>query len=478
MNALRSIVAALFALACPATVVAAEPPPRPNFVVLLCDDLGYGDLGCYDHPHIETPHLDALAAGGVRFTDCYSAAPVCSPSRVGLMTGRNPNRAGVYDWIPKADGRGPAVHMRAEEVTLPALLRDAGYRTAMAGKWHCNSRFNDPSQPQPGDAGFDHWLATQNNADPSHRNPTNFVRNGEPVGPVEAFSCQFVVDEAIDWVAGLPDDGRPFFLYLAFHEPHEPVASPAHLVERYVPVAKTAEEAEYFANIANIDAAVGRLLARLDASGHREDTVVLFTSDNGPETLMRYSKAKRSYGRTGPLKGRKLHTTDGGVRVSGIASWPGRLPAGKTISAPVSSLDLFPTFCRLAGATIPAGLELDGIDLVGIENSDAYERDRPLLWAYYRALNERRVAMRHGNYKVLAKLEGGTLPLLKTVTAADIPLVRDARLTDIAIYDVTTDPSESLDLAAKDKRLAARLTAVLERAYAELVADSHVWPAD
>ena len=137
--------------------------PRPNIVVVLCDDLGFGDLGVNGHPHIQTPNLDRLAATGIRFTNFYSAAPVCSPSRVGLMTGRSPNRAGVYDWIPeskdpKSDAR-ERVHMQRHEVTMPQLLKQAGYATCMAGKWHCNSRFNSPEQPQPSDAGFDHWLA-------------------------------------------------------------------------------------------------------------------------------------------------------------------------------------------------------------------------------------------------------------------------------------------------------------------------------
>ncbi|MEM7479445.1 MAG: sulfatase-like hydrolase/transferase, partial [Planctomycetota bacterium] len=164
---------------------------RPNIVVILCDDLGYGDLECYGHPIIKTPHLNALAASGIRLTSCYSAAPVCSPSRVGLLTGRSPNRAGVYDWIPAASRPRPdardQVHMRKDEVTLPSLLQARGYATCMSGKWHCNAKFNSPAQPQPGDMGFDHWFGTQNNAAPSHENPRNYVRNGEKVGALEGF---------------------------------------------------------------------------------------------------------------------------------------------------------------------------------------------------------------------------------------------------------------------------------------------------
>ena len=142
--------------------------------MILCDDLGYGDLHCYGHPTIETPRLDQLAASGIRFTDFYSCAPVCSPSRVGLLTGRSPNRAGVYDWIPESSARSdrPMVQMRPQEMTVAELLKGSGYATCMAGKWHCNAQFNAPEQAQPGDQGFDHWLATQNNAAPSHENPS------------------------------------------------------------------------------------------------------------------------------------------------------------------------------------------------------------------------------------------------------------------------------------------------------------------
>ncbi|MEK6235911.1 MAG: sulfatase-like hydrolase/transferase, partial [Planctomycetales bacterium] len=221
---------------------ASQVEAKPNIVVILCDDLGYGDLACYGHPHIKTPNLDRMAKDGVRLTDFYSTAPVCSPSRVGLLTGRSPNRAGVYDWIPAsgnaAKGRG-RVHMRRSETTIPALLKDAGYATCVSGKWHCNAAFNSPKQPQPSDFGFDHWFATQNNAAPSHANPRNFVRNGKPVGPLQGYSCQIVVDEAIGWLEGhLRNNPRqPFFLYVPFHEPHEPVASPPELVAHYKDVA-------------------------------------------------------------------------------------------------------------------------------------------------------------------------------------------------------------------------------------------------
>ena len=296
--------------------------------MILCDDLGYGDLGCYGHPKIKTPYLDQMAKDGIRFTDFYSTAPVCSPSRVGLLTGRSPNRAGVYDWIPS----GRDVHLRVSEITFPQLLKKAGYATCMSGKWHCNGKFNSRWQPQPNDAGFDHWFATQNNASPSHENPNNFVRNGVPVGELEGYSCQLVVDEVLDWLKGKHSKNKeqPFFLYVAFHEPHEPVASPKNMVDQYNGIAENHDEAQYFANVTNLDAAVGKLLKTLKSMKLSENTLIIFTSDNGPETLLRYGpRSRRSYGGR-PLAGNEV--VDNGGRFSGCRyhaladtdqCWPG-----------------------------------------------------------------------------------------------------------------------------------------------------------
>lgn len=450
---------------------------RPNIVVILCDDLGYGDLECYGHPTIKTPHLNALASAGIRFTDFYSAAPVCSPSRVGLLTGRSPNRAGVYDWIPEARGPKPdlreQVHMRKNEVTIPQLLKSAGYQTCMAGKWHCNSEFNNSKQPQPGDFGFDHWLATQNNAAPSHEHPKNFVRNGEPVGLIESYSCQIVVDEALQWLQ-TADETKPYFLYIPFHEPHEPVASPKHLVDQYASVEKTNDQAQYFANVANIDDAVGRLVAGLDQMDRRDNTLIIFTSDNGPETLNRYRSANRSYGQPGPLRGMKLHTTDAGFRVAGIMNWKEKIEGGQTASTPVSSLDFLPTFCELAGIE-PPPVALDGTSFLPALDGKPLKREKPLVWAYFNSLNDARVAMRDGKWKVLATLDGGKIPKMQNITSETLSPVLDARLTDIQIYDITSDIHEDKDLASSKPDLARRLAEKLERNYRELVINSHVW---
>jgi len=458
---------------------------RPNVLVILCDDLGYGDLGCNGHPIVRTEYLDRLAAGGLRLSNFYSAAPVCSPSRVGLLTGRSPNRAGVYDWIPpagpdqspRADAR-EQVHLRSSEATLPRLLRAAGYDTCLAGKWHCNSRFNSPDQPQPDAAGFQHWFATQNNAVPSHRNPTNYVRNGKPLGELSGFSCHLVADEISNWLRERQQSGRtePFFAMAAFHEPHEPVQSPPELVELYRPLSNADEEAQYYANVHNMDLAVGRLVAVLDELGLRENTLIVFTSDNGPETLNRYKGARRSWGRTGILRGMKLHTHDGGLHVAGIMNWPAVIRSGRSEAAAVSALDLLPTVLELSGVQLPAGRVLDGISLVGLLRDGLVpERPRPLLWVYYNAVNECRVAMRQGRWKVLARLNSGTVPRLENLTPPTAAVVRAAELTDVLIYDLEADPGETCNLAGRGLPEEAGLLGLLKSEYQDLVQDSPAW---
>jgi arylsulfatase A len=188
------LAAFALAIAC----LAAPAARQPNIVVILCDDLGYGDLGCFGHPRIRTPNIDRLAQEGARLTSFYSGAPVCSPSRAALFTARNPNRLGIRDWIDQDS----SAHLSRSELTVAQLLKGAGYTTCLSGKWHLNSRF-DGIEPNPGDFGFDHWFATQNNT--RHQDPINFVRNGKNVDPLKGHATSLVVDEALKFIAGVSD---------------------------------------------------------------------------------------------------------------------------------------------------------------------------------------------------------------------------------------------------------------------------------
>ena len=430
-------------------VFAAESP-RTNFVIVLCDDLGYGDIGCFGHPHIQTPQLDKLAGEGLRLTDCYAAAPVCSPSRSGLLTGRIPNRMGIYDWIPE---KSP-MHLMQKEVTVARLLKDAGYQTCHVGKWHCNGHFNSPEQPQPDNHGFDHWFSTQNNAGPSHKNPVNFVRNGQPVGLIEGYSSQIIVEEALSWL-GRRDKSKPFLLMVWLHSPHEPIATASSFVEQYKSVAETPEQADYFGNVTQLDHEVGRLMTRLDDDGLRDSTLVYFSSDNGPETLKRYPTGTRSYGVPGPLRGMKLHMYEGGIRVPGILRWPGHAKAGQTVSEPVASYDLLPTFCAIAGAKAPTDRALDGASLLPLLDGKPVSRSKPLYWQYDRAIGgDNRVAMRDGDWKLLA----------------------NADLSKFELYNLRNDLGEKTDLAASEPAKLADLSVKLRKLHAEVKAESPTWP--
>jgi arylsulfatase A len=452
--------------------VAAPPAKRPNFLVILCDDLGYGDLGCYGHPTIRTPHLDRLATQGLRLTDCYAAAPVCSPSRAGLLTGRTPSRLGVYSWIPAEH----PMHLAREEITLATRLQKAGYRTAHVGKWHLNGRFNSDQQPQPGDHGFDHWFSTQNNAQPSHQNPINFVRDGRAVGALEGFSCQLVTDDAIQWLKKDRASTSPFFLFVCYHEPHEPVASPPGLVRQYLPQAMNEDQAQYFANVANLDQAVGRLLATLDELKMADDTLVFFTSDNGPETLKRYPGAKRSYGSPGPLRGMKLHLYEGGIRVPGLVRWPGHTRPGQVSREPFTSLDLLPTFCQLAGAKVPADRPIDGSNFLPILEGKPIERRTPLFWHYYRSIGEPKAALRDGDWMILGHWDQPVLPGSgAALRPGDMEVIKRAKLKGFELYNLRTDLGETRDLASQEPERLRTLSKRLTELYTQVIAEDRCW---
>jgi arylsulfatase A len=412
---------------------------RPNFVILLCDDLGYGDLGCFASPVIQTPNLDRLAADNLKLTHCYAASPVCSPSRAGMLTGRNPNRCGIRDWIPANSG----IYLKRDEVTVARLLKAAGYRTAHVGKWHLNSKM-DGSEPTPGDHGFDHWFSTQNNAAPSHENPTNFVRNGKRVGPLQGNSSTLIMDEAVRFLRGVGD--QPFFLCVWFHAPHEIVATPEAFTRRYADIEDPTKRI-YYGSVTLVDHEVGRLLGVLDELQVRQNTLVFFTSDNGPETLKRYPNAIHSHGSPGPLRGMKLHVHEGGYRVPGILAWPGKTRPGQVSAEPVCSVDVLPTLCAVAGVKVPDDRPLDGASFLPVLEGKPVERKAPLYWQYDKAISTPwQVSLRQGPWKLLA----------------------DGKLERFELYNLEEDVAEAKDRAAKQPERVKEMTAALKRLHGEI----------
>jgi arylsulfatase A len=338
---------------------------RPNVVVLLADDLGSKDIGCYGGP-VKTPVLDRLAAEGVRFTNFYSGAPVCSPARAVLMTGRQHMRTGVYTVI---QDHLHDMYLLKREVTIAEHLKASGYQTVHLGKWHLGTPFRRREKPWIDEHGFDYWFATDLNAAPSHRDPVNFWRNRKPVGKIERYACQIVVDEAITWLDEKRDTDKPFFLNIWFHEPHAPLAAPDSIVSQYGKLDDPA--AIYSATIDNTDRAIGRLIEKLKAIGQLDNTIIFYTSDHGsyrPE-------------RNGELKGSKGSLFEGGLRTPGIFYWPKGIASGSTEDIPGAAVDLLPTLCGLIGLEPPKNVKLDGTDLSPLlTDKGAYKRDVPLFW--------------------------------------------------------------------------------------------------
>lgn len=438
---------------------------RPNIVLVLADDLGYGDLGCFGATDVKSPNLDKFATEGLRFTACHAGHPNCSPSRTALMTGRTPTRVGVRDWIPEDS----PVHVRRSEITIAKLLQESGYATCHVGKWHMNGEFNQPTQPQPNDHGFDHWFSTQNNAYPNHHNPDNFVRNGVALGKLEGYAAHLVTDEALRWLDAR-DKAKPFFLYVCFHEPHEPIASDAKYTALY-PHDDPAYSAHH-GNITQMDDAFGRLMKKLDDDGLREGTLVFFTSDNGPAIT-----AQHPYGSAGPLRDKKGSVWEGGIRVPGIVRWPGKTKPGSVSDEPICHVDFLPTACAITGLQAPKDRTIDGASWLPVLDGEKVERKTPLYWHFNRATSEPKVAMIEDGWKILATLNKAPAPRGNDITDEGERDFKEAKLKDFMLYNLRNDIAEKNDLAASETSKLDELKRLLEAKYAEVQAESPMWPA-
>jgi arylsulfatase A len=443
---------------------AAAAGSRPNVIFLLLDDAGWTDTGAFGGRML-TPHLDRLAAEGMSFTDAHSPAPNCSPSRAGILTGRIPARTGIYSYLPE----GHPMHLRAEEITVAELARQAGYRTGHFGKWHLSDPDNR-SQPGPLDQGFEMSFSTLNNAEPSHRDPVNFRRNGQRVGKIEGYSCQIVVDETLAWLEAIgagQENAAPFLACVWFHEPHTPIASPPELVEacleRHPDLNR--RQAEYLANIENVDRAVGRLLAWLDRRGLARDTLIWFTSDNGP--LNAFSK--------GELRGLKSNVWEGGHRVPAIVRWPGRIQPGSQCAVPVSGIDFLPTFCELAGVQPPADRTIDGVSLVPLWSGRErdFHRPTPLYWYFYR-LNPS-LAMRDGDWCLVAHTDDADRPKAHQLLREDMPRVLASKPVRWQLYHLGRDLGQTRDLSDAEPQRLEQMKRQLAELHAEVLADGVDW---
>ncbi len=417
---------------------------RPNIVVIVADDMGWGDSGTYGHELIQTPNMDRMASEGVKLTQCYSAAGVCSPSRSAILTGRTPYRNGVYRHL---SGNHQS-YLRASEITYPELVKEIGYETCHVGKWHLLSmqQFNNPDYPQPGDHGYDYWMYTHNNASPSHENPDNFVRNGEPLGEIEGYSAQIVAGEAAHWLKNLRDPAKPFALSVWFHEPHSPIATDSRFQDLY----NGHENAKYMGNITQMDHALGMVLDALEEIGVSESTFVFFTSDNGPVGAFG--------GTSGGLRGGKRSEYEGGIRVPGLVRWPVHIKAGSVSDVPVIGSDVFSTVLDILDLPLPSDRTIDGVSMIPALSGKPVEREIPLFWRTHVSPPDQRVAMRIGDWKI----------------------VGDDTMTKFQLYDVQKDWQEKNDLSKQLPEKTEEMKGILLELWAEIVEEgpNEWWEAD
>jgi arylsulfatase A-like enzyme len=488
MTALRFAIAWL-ALGAGAGMHAQVPAPkvpaetRPNVVLILADDLGYGELGCYGQEKIQTPHLDRLAAEGLRFTQAYSGAPVCAPSRCVLLTGKHTGHAEIRGNREQKDAAGKSLEgqhpLSAAALTLPELFQRAGYATAAFGKWGLGQAGTSGA---PNAQGFELFFGVtcQRVAHSYYprfvwRNGVQELLNEKPVpghakkleGEIryedwsgERHLSSAVRDEALRWLAARKDDGRPFFLYLPFLEPHVAMQPERSFVERY-PAEWDPEpyrgqcgytphprpRAGYAAMISQLDDNVGRIVAALEAQGLAENTLIVFTSDNGtthehagdPELGVGGVDGK-FFRSTAGLRGRKGSVYEGGIRVPLLARWKGRLPANQVIDAPLHSADLLPTLCAFAGIAAPA--EVDGRDERALfERGERSEDPARFVWVFPEYGGQ--VAVRFGDWKLLRRG------------------LSTKQLGAWELYDLAADPLEQKNLATARPEIVSRGIAIL-----------------
>ncbi|MGH7944423.1 MAG: sulfatase family protein [Opitutaceae bacterium] len=391
-------------------LVQAAADNKPNVIVFLADDEGYGELGCQGNQEIPTPHIDSIARNGIRFTQGYVSGPYCSPTRAGLMTGRYQTRFGhEFNEGPIGGKFG----LPLTEKTFADRMRALGYATCAIGKWHLGSGL----EFRPAKRGFDEFYGTLANTPFFH--PNDFVdsRVSPEVQNVEDpnfYTTDAYATRAVDWLERTK--GRPFFLYLPFNAQHAPLQAPKKYLDRFPQIAD-AKRKLFAAMMSAKDDAIGQVLAKVRDLGQEENTLIFYLSDNGGRPRVNTSK-------NDPLRGQKSTTLEGGIRVPFLVQWKGRLPAGKTYFHPIIQLDLLPTVIAAAGAKVDPTWQLDGVNL--LPYLSGRNTGRPHETLYWRFGEQ--WAVRHGDWKLV-------------VSSVDGPGAR--------LFNLADDLGEARDLAAK-----------------------------
>ena len=428
------------AIALPA---AAQPAPRPNIVYIVADDQGWKDAG-FHGSDIATPNLDRLAEGGARL-EAFYAQPMCTPSRAALMSGRYPHRYGLQTLVIPSNGR---YGLATDEKLLPAVLQDAGYRTAIVGKWHLG---HADRKYWPLQRGFQHQygplLGEIDYFTHDAHGVRDWYRQERPLKE-KGYVTELIGNEAVRWLR-TQDAKQPFFLYLAFTAPHSPYQAPKRLLERYAHIADPARRA-YAAMITSMDEQVGRVVATLEAKGLRDNTLIVFQSDNGGPRDARFTGEVDMSKSTipadnGPWRGGKASLYEGGVRVLALANWPGHIPRGTVVDGPLHMVDMLPTLAGLAGASLVGTKPLDGVDQwAAIAAGQPSARNEVVI-----DVEPFRAALREGDYKLVWQ---ATLP------------------SRVELYDLKADPGEKNNLAATQPERVVRMQQRLEAQARESVA--------
>lgn len=402
-----TLVCVLVLYACSVPNASIESPP--NIVFIFADDLGYGDLGCFGANDIKTPHIDRIAAEGIQFTEFYSASSICSPSRAGLMTGRLPARMGIHQAFFPSSFTG----MPGEEITMAEMLKKKGYATGVVGKWHLGHM----PEYLPLQQGFDYYYGI-----PYSNDMRSVVyMEGNEVDSFKVNQAQMIktyVDRSLGFIE--EHKSTPFFLYLAHNMPHVPLHASADFVG-------SSERGLYGDVIQEIDWSVGQILQYLEKNGLLENTIVVFSSDNGPWLAM-----EDHGGSAGPLREGKFYTFDGGMRVPTVAMWKGKVKP-RVYRQPATQMDWFPTFAELADVDLPIDRPIDGESLADMMVNGGDREGQEVF--YFDGLGQLS-AYRNGDFKVKLPFRGFESTIWNKGVAAH----------DSLLFNIKTDPSESTNL--------------------------------